>query len=113
MHEFGIAETILEGAMSAARAHGASHIDAIRIRIGDLSGVVEEALQFAFESIASGTPAEGARLVIERAPVRCYCPRCDRAFDAAPLDYGCPTCGEISGDVRGGRELDLLAIEVS
>ncbi len=113
MHEFGIAETIVQTALDAARAHGAARVDVVRVRIGDLSGVVEEALRFAFESIADGTPAGGARLEIERAPVRCYCSSCGVEFATAPLDYQCPACGAISGDVRGGREMDLVSIEVS
>ncbi|HMP77675.1 MAG TPA: hydrogenase maturation nickel metallochaperone HypA [Kiritimatiellia bacterium] len=113
MHEFGIAENILEAAQEAARANGARRIEVVRVRVGALSGVVEEALRFAFDSLANGTPAAGARLEIEPAPVRCYCDGCNTEFAATPLHYECPACGRASSDIRGGRELNLIAIEVS
>lgn len=113
MHELGIAQQLLETTLDAARREGAARVDVVRVRIGALSGVVEEALRFAFESLIDGTPAAGARLEVELVPVRCYCGRCDAEFAAAPLDYVCPGCGEPSGEVRSGRELNLVSIEVS
>ena len=41
---------------------------AIRLRIGALSGVVPEALEFAFEALRPGTLAEKAELAIESVP---------------------------------------------
>ncbi len=113
MHEFGIAENILDAVLEAARANEARRVEAVRVRIGALSGVVEEALAFAFEALAEGTPAHGARLDVESGPVRCYCEACADEFIAAPLRYRCPTCGGTSRTVRGGRELNLISIEVS
>lgn len=113
MHEFGIAENILEAAREAARANEARRVDVVRVRVGALSGVVEEALRFAFDALADGTMAAGARLEIEPAPVRCYCETCDAEFVAAPLNYVCPACGRASSDIRGGRELNMLSFEVS
>jgi hydrogenase nickel incorporation protein HypA/HybF len=37
----------------------------VRIRVGALSGVGMEALMFAFDVAADGTPIAGARLIIE------------------------------------------------
>ncbi len=113
MHELGIAQQLLETTLDAARREGAARVDVVRVRIGALSGVVEEALRFAFESLIDGTPAASARLEIETVPVRCYCATCDTEFAAAPLDYVCPACGAPSGEVRSGRELNLVSIEVS
>jgi hydrogenase nickel incorporation protein HypA/HybF len=42
----------------------------VRVRLGPLSGVVAEALQFAFDVAAEGSPIAGARLEIEAAPGR-------------------------------------------
>jgi hydrogenase nickel incorporation protein HypA/HybF len=105
-------ESALNVALEQAREHGASKVHVLRLRIGALSGVVPEALQFAFEALASGTPAEGAELVIEPVPARFWCERCGREFEAGDLFSECPVCSRPSGDLRAGREMELVSMEV-
>ncbi len=113
MHELSLMENVLEIAFEKAREQDAEKIHVIKMRAGVLSGAVPEALEFAFESLAPGTPAEGARLEIERPGVRCYCTQCHREYDASPYDYVCPTCGGLEMEIRGGTELELVSLEVS
>jgi len=113
MHEFAIAQTLVETVLERARAHGAGRVDRVRVRVGALSGVVPEALSFAFEALTAGTPAEGAELAVENVPLVCYCVPCGREFHAEECAYFCPACGTPSTEVRQGRELDLMALEVS
>jgi hydrogenase nickel incorporation protein HypA/HybF len=77
-----------------------------------LSGVVPEALEFAFEALAPGTVAEGARLAVENVPARFWCRRCAREFQADDLLAVCPDCQEASGEIRAGRELELASLEI-
>jgi hydrogenase nickel incorporation protein HypA/HybF len=84
----------------------------IRLRVGVLSGVVPDALQFAFQALTPGTPAEGAVLTIEEVPARFWCAACLREFAPANLYSGCPDCGEPSDELRAGRELELRSMEV-
>ena len=113
MHEWSIMASALEIALEQARRPGASRIHSITLRIGELSGVVPEALTFAFESLVAGTAAEGARMVVETVPVLCHCLRCGEQFHPTDVIYQCPFCGQISADVRRGRELELASLEVS
>lgn len=113
MHELSVMANALEIALDQMRRQGASRIHVITLRIGELSGVVPEALTFAFEAVVIGTPAEKARLVVEVVPVLCHCPRCGNEFHPADVIYQCPTCAHISADVRGGCELELASLEVS
>ncbi len=69
MHEVGIMENTLAMAVKRAAEEGAHRIHRLTMRIGPLSGVVPEALEFAFVVLARGTIAEGARLEVERIPV--------------------------------------------
>ncbi|HYG35135.1 MAG TPA: hydrogenase maturation nickel metallochaperone HypA, partial [Clostridia bacterium] len=64
MHELSIMDSALNLALDQARKAGAKRICGIRLRIGALSGVVPEALEFAFEALVTGTLAEGAKLSI-------------------------------------------------
>ena len=79
----------------------------IRLRIGVLSGVVPDALRFAFETLAPGTAAAGAVLEIEEVPARFWCAACRREFVSANFFADCPDCGSPSAELRAGRELEL------
>ena len=105
-------EGALNIALEQAREHGASRVHVLRLRIGALSGVVPEALQFAFEALASVTPAEGAELVIEAVPARFWCEPCGREFEAPDLFSDCPKCSRPSGELRAGREMELASLEI-
>jgi len=105
-------ETALNFALEQAQKAGASRVHLIRLRIGALSGVVPEALQFAFETLRSGTPAEAAELVIENVPARFWCPACTREFQSGDMLADCPDCHNPSGELRAGREMELASMEI-
>ena len=113
MHEVRLMQDTLILAQQRAKAAQAERIHCLRMRVGALSGVVPESLEFAFEILAKGTMAEGATLSVERVPIVCFCPTCDREFPAADLYCECPGCHQPSVDVRQGRELELAFLEVS
>ena len=112
MHELSIMQSALEQVLEKARQAGASRVHAIRLRIGVLSGVVPDALQFAFEALAADTPAEGAKLVIEDVPARFWCATCKREFKATRMFAECPNCHRASAELRAGREMELTSMEV-
>lgn len=113
MHEFSIMQSALELAEQKARASGATLIHRVGIRIGALSGVVPDALRFAFEGLKPGTVAESAVLEIEEVPAVAWCPVCAAEFEVKDLNYECPRCHRPSGELRKGRELDLALLEIS
>jgi hydrogenase nickel incorporation protein HypA/HybF len=99
-------------ALEQARAHGASRIAAITLRIGSLAGVAPEALRFAHDVVMAGTAAEGARLLIEDVPARFVCEPCQQPFEAAQGDCLCPNCGAFSRWLLQGCELELASLEL-
>ena len=111
MHEVGIAKEAVDAAIEHATKAGATRVLKIKLRIGALSGVVPEALEFAFEVVTKETAADGAAFEYEWVPVRCHCAQCDRDFEPDGYAYECPDCGKLSWDVRGGKELDLMTVE--
>jgi len=106
-------QAALDMAEENTRKSGATQIHRIRIRVGSLSGVVPEALRFAFDGLKNGTPAERAELELEPVPAVAWCPGCAAEFEVADLLYECPRCHRSSGELRHGLELDLAAMEVS
>lgn len=113
MHEVGIMQETLRMAEEKARASGAARIHVVRMRIGQMSGVVPEALQGAFEVLSPGTLAEGGTLEFERVSITLWCAGCQQEFPSQDYIFECPTCGEPSGQLRRGREMELISMEVS
>ena len=113
MHELGIIQNTLDLAMETAKSSGASQIHHLRLRVGTLTGVVPDALLFAFDVIRQGTMAAGARLEVENVPVSCWCAECQSEFPSEDWHYECPKCGRWSSDLRRGLELELVSVEVS
>ncbi len=105
-------ESALAVALEKAREADAKRVLVIRLRIGVLSGVVPEALQFAFEALAPGTAAEGAALAVENVPARFWCAPCASEFTADDLFAECPQCHTPSTELRSGRELQVSALEI-
>lgn len=113
MHEFSIMQSTLDTAAEKTRAAGATQIHRLTVRVGQLSGVVPEALRFAFEGLKSESLAANADLEIEEVPAVCWCPDCMVEFETAELKYECPRCHQPSGDLRRGREMELASLEIS
>ena len=109
MHELSLMSNLLEHAVASA---GGAPICALRVRVGPLSGIVVDALRFAFEALAPGTPAAGARLDVEETAPAFHCPRCGADYETPVGAYQCPGCGAAEGELRGGHELELISIEV-
>ena len=112
MHEVGIMQSVLEIAEGQARKSGATRILEVRMRVGRMTGVVPESLDHAFAVLREGTLAEGAALVVEYVPGACWCATCRREFEAEGMLGECPACGTPSFEIRRGRELDVLSLEV-
>jgi hydrogenase nickel insertion protein HypA len=75
MHEFSIMSSALELAEKNTRAAGATQIHRLKVRVGALSGVVPEALRFAFDGLKDQTLAAGAEFEIELVPAVGWCRR--------------------------------------
>jgi hydrogenase nickel incorporation protein HypA/HybF len=113
MHEFSIMQSTLETAAHKTRAAGATQIHRLKVRLGKLSGVVPEALRFAFDALKDQSPAAAAVLEIEEVPAVCWCAGCAVEFETADWKYECPRCHQPSGDLRRGKEMELASLEIS
>ena len=111
MHEVAIMTEAVRMAAESAQAAGAKRVTALRLRIGVLSGVVPEALQFAWDVVTRETILARAHLDIDSIAAACWCARCDVEFECKDLMNECPRCHDLSGDLRRGRELEIAAVE--
>jgi hydrogenase nickel incorporation protein HypA/HybF len=113
MHELSIATAVIGAVCREVAAAGGGPVIAVTLRIGRLSTVNEGALRYCFDLAGDGTACAGARLEIIDVPVRIWCGACGEERDLPGIQrFACPGCGQLSGDIRAGRELDLESIEL-
>lgn len=113
MHELSIAYHLVETATEAARGVGATRVVTVNVRLGALSGVVEDALRFGFDVATAGTMVEGAQLAVEDVPARVACADCGADGVLADVRWmRCPACGSARVLLTSGRELELVNLEV-
>jgi len=112
MHELSLAQNVLEIVQQYVPEGNHAVVKTVKMKVGDLSGVVVESLTFCFEAITSGTSLEGARLDVERVPLRCRCGSCGLESEIHDNIFRCGECGSTGIEIISGRELQVLEIEV-
>jgi len=112
MHELAVTQSMLNLALEYAEQAGARRITRINLVVGELSGIVDESVQFYFDFISKGTLAEGAQLSFERLPARFRCRACGQEFALQDGNWVCPACQALGGEVIAGREFYMESIEV-
>lgn len=112
MHEMAVTQSILDIAIKHAQQAGASRILQINLVIGQMSGIVDDSVQFYFDFLSKETIAEGAKLVFDRRPAIYRCRECNSTYRPEGYDWVCPACGALGFDVLSGREFRIDSIEV-
>ena len=109
MHEMSITQGIID---ICERHAGGRRVIALDVEIGELSGVVPEAIEFCFEACSQGTLLEDARLNIMRIPGRGYCQDCGADTPLATIFGACTRCGGYRVTMEAGDEMRVREIEV-
>ena len=112
MHELSIASAILDAVRVEAEKRPGARVTKVGVRIGALSGVEPEALNFGFSVLVQGTDLEPLALEIEPIPRRQRCPACDLTFEVTDNSLACPGCASAETLLAGGEELDLAYLEL-
>lgn len=115
MHEASIASELLNIAINECSKNGYTQIHSIKVLIGRATGVMSDALLFAFDVLKENTPARQAKLIIEEIPVKGICKNCSKEFESndSYLVVVCPFCGSFSMEITAGKELNITEMEVS
>jgi hydrogenase nickel incorporation protein HypA/HybF len=111
MHEVSIMENTIKIVLEKAKENNLKNISKITIKIGKLSGVMSDALLFAFHSISKGTIVEGAEFLIEKVDATARCDDCGITFEIDHFNKLCPNCNKFSTNILSGYELYVNTIE--
>lgn len=112
MHEVGIASSILDTVDAEARRRTESKIIAVGLRIGALSNIDKEALNFAFDALTRNSPMQDLKIEIEWCQRRQKCLGCCEEFEVKDYQLDCPKCGDAATTCISGTELDIAYLEV-
>ena len=121
MHEVSIAGAIVESVLDAAKKNNALKVEEIFIEIGELTALNPEQLKFIFETVTTGTMAEGARYDIKVIKPLIHCRKCSYegligSFEKLHFflpTIKCPECGDVDVDIIAGRECCVKKIRIS
>ena len=113
MHELSITQSLLSIALEKANEVGASRVTKINLTIGELSGIVDECVQFYFDFLSKDTIAAEASLSFHQPPIQLRCRNCATIFSPDNLDWACPDCREQKIEIISGRECYVDSIEVN
>lgn len=113
MHEYSLVQALVEQVDQQVRAHHASGVHSVSVRIGAMAGVDVELFTTAYTTFRERTVCEHAALHVDVVPAVWACPSCNAAIERGrPLQ--CPVCGEPARLVSGDEiMLDRLELEVA
>ena len=104
MHEASVVANIVDAVLEELKKYDVKKVNSVTLRIGDLTQLGTEQMQFAYEILTEGNILKGSELIIEAEPVVLRCRKCGFEGPAKTLDEGdysrhqipilsCPECG--------------------
>jgi hydrogenase nickel incorporation protein HypA/HybF len=115
MHEMSLALSILEIVSHEIQTRfgeraADGRCDSVGVRVGRLSSVEPEALEFAWEVARRDSPFPQARLEIDSVPAKGRCDVCGGEFDLEVGTGQCARCGMAPFRVFQGEEIEVSRI---
>jgi len=112
MHEMTIAVGIIDIVCKKAEEENATKINNVFLEIGELSGVMIDALEFGFEAATKNTLAEGAELKINKIKGKAFCKNCNTVFKIENDFSPCPDCEDFNIEIKRGKELSIKSFNI-
>lgn len=112
MHELALTEGIISIVNSEAKKQGFQSCRVIKIRIGELSGIIPDCLMEFFPIASKGTMAENAKLELLEVKAAFSCLDCGYQGPIPKGSACCPDCGGTAIRMTAGREFYVESLEV-
>lgn len=107
-----LCNSLVELVRDQQQQRGFERVLKVFVEVGVLGHVDPHALEFAFDVVSSGSPAEGAELVIVEIAGAAWCMNCSKTVRLLKRGDSCPGCGGFGMIVEQGDELRLKELEV-
>ena len=113
MHELSIVYGVVTSATEALAGRKVARVNSVLLRVGALSGIMEDPLQFGWSIATADTVLAGSALIVEHVPVTVRCRPCGQDVVLEGVQsFRCPLCGELSPEIVAGRELEIVSLEI-
>jgi hydrogenase nickel incorporation protein HypA/HybF len=113
MHEVAIAQSLIELIQMERACRGDVPVVGVGIRIGDLSDINPDSLEFGYQCLVADTSLAGCELSIERIPAIGKCRQCNAENRFDDFVFVCPNCGSSSIELISGQELEIAWINIA
>ncbi len=107
-----LAINIVDIAVSEALKAKARAINDIEVEVGQLAGVMLEALSFCLEAAAQSTLAETATFTLVPMSGKGHCLACQHEVEISEFPAQCPDCGGFGVRIDTGTELRIRSISI-
>lgn len=112
MHEFSLAQSLVEQVTELAVREGADRVTRIDVSIGAMSGVMKEPFEFCFPEAAKGSCLEGCILSVREIPLIVSCSDCGTETSSEIFDICCGKCKCRNVSIIAGKDFILNSVEV-
>lgn len=113
MHEMSIAHSILSQTEEIAKENRAQRVNSVKIRVGVLTGVVEDQLLIAFDMYKkqfSGCEETFLNIVYQNVILQCS--ECDKLTESNELLIECSHCHSRLVEIIDGQDMILEQVEL-
>ncbi|MCX7957803.1 MAG: hydrogenase maturation nickel metallochaperone HypA [Deltaproteobacteria bacterium] len=110
MHEFSVAQNIIQRLKDALGEKMLNRIEKIHIDIGKLSGISVESLEFSLQVLLE---KKGERILhINEIELEVRCSSCHRTYSPEDMIWICPYCKDMHAELIKGNEIKITDVEV-
>ena len=111
MHELSIVYELYRTVTQLAAEAGLHRVEAVRLQVGELSGVEGPYLRECWNAVVRDTPLRSTRLELEHLPAIAMCAHCARLYAHLACARTCPRCGSHDHLILPGRQFLIDRIE--
>ncbi len=124
MHEWALAEAIINSAINIAQNKNLSKVESVLLRVGEIQQIDLDILSYAIKELSQGTLLENAHFKYKIHPAKIFCHNCGNLWDYSEsfsklqeeekeaihfipetihVYVRCPKCGSVDFEIKEGR----------
>lgn len=111
MHERSLVKSLIEQVCDEVRLRKLGRIHAVRLELGEFSGVEPKLVELAFAELAGACWDFPVRLDVTVVPLLARCADCGTSFRVESFRFVCPVCGKTRVDIVDGDQVRLVSLD--
>lgn len=111
MHEMSLMAQLFSIIEEYIFRHNLCKVSRVVLRVGEMTCVEDNTLEYTFHLFARDTEVEGAELILERVEAISECQFCGERYKVTYEDKICPVCKNYNYNLISGDELLLAKLE--